>query len=50
MYIAVEDTEVCRRATELSDQIYSLVRRWDYFDRDTVGKQLVRATDSVGAN
>jgi len=23
---------------------------WDYFARDTVGKQLVRAADSVGAN
>ncbi len=23
---------------------------WDYFARDTVGKQLVRAGDSIGAN
>lgn len=24
--------------------------RWGYFERDTVGKQLVRAGDSIGAN
>lgn len=50
MYVPIEDTEVCGRASELSDWIYRLVRQWDEFDRDTIGKQLVRAADSVGAN
>ena len=27
-----------------------LVRTWDALARDTVGKQLVRAADSIGAN
>jgi len=26
------------------------VMKWDYFCKDTVGKQLVRAADSIGAN
>jgi len=27
-----------------------LVEKWDYFKKDTLGKQLVRAIDSVSAN
>lgn len=42
--------EVYQLAERLSDTIWKLVKRWDTFARDTVGKQLVRAADSVGAN
>ena len=28
----------------------NIVKGWDYFFKDTVGKQLVRSADSVGAN
>ena len=28
----------------------SIALTWDYFAKDTVGKQLVRAADSIGAN
>jgi hypothetical protein len=37
-------------AEELADLIWDVVSGWDEFARDTVGKQLVRAADSVGAN
>lgn len=33
-----------------SDEIWDLVLIWDYFAKDTVGKQLSRAADSIGAN
>ncbi len=42
--------EVYKLAERLSDTIWKLVRSWDSFALDTVGKQLVRAADSVGAN
>jgi len=35
---------------ELTDEIWDIVLTWDYFARDTVGKQVVRAADSIGAN
>lgn len=50
MHIPIEDTDLLRRVETLADEIYRMARHWDSFDRDTVGKQLVRATDSVGAN
>jgi len=30
--------------------VWKVVYKWDMFARDTVGKQLVRAADSIGAN
>ncbi|WP_018231911.1 four helix bundle protein [Thioalkalivibrio thiocyanodenitrificans] len=34
----------------LADAIWEIVSGWDPFPRETVGKQLVKAADSVGAN
>jgi four helix bundle protein len=34
----------------LADEIWNAVSGWDRFARDTVGKQMVRAADSIGAN
>jgi four helix bundle protein len=42
--------EVYRLAEELSDEIWKVVVGKDFFAKDTVGKQLVRAADSIGAN
>lgn len=44
------ELEVYKLAEALSDRVWAIVRRWDVFAKDTVGKQLVRAADSVGAN
>ncbi|MFS8085673.1 MAG: four helix bundle protein [Acidobacteriota bacterium] len=45
-----ENLKVYRLAEELADQIWSIVIGWNTFARDTVGKQLVKAADSIGAN
>ena len=45
-----EDLRVYQMAEQLSDEIWDVVSGWDSFSKDTVGKQLVRAADSVGAN
>src|SRR5204863_1905440 len=35
---------------KLADNVWSIVVAWDSFAKDTVGKQIVRAADSIGAN
>ena len=45
-----EHLEVYQLAERLSDAVWKMVLDWDYFARDTVGKQIVRSADSVGAN
>jgi four helix bundle protein len=45
-----EKLRVYRLSEKLADELWRIVTCWDYFNRDTVGKQLVRAGDSIGAN
>jgi four helix bundle protein len=45
-----EQLQVYQLAERLSDEIWQIVSIWDYFAKDTLGKQLTRAADSVGAN
>ena len=39
-----------QRAVALAADVYAAVARWPQFDRATLGEQLVRAADAVGAN
>jgi four helix bundle protein len=50
MRSAFENLRVYRLSEKLADEIWDLVLGWNSFARDTIGKQLVRAADSVGAN
>jgi four helix bundle protein len=45
-----EDLRVYRAAEELADMIWEIVSKWNLLAQDTVGKQLIRAADSIGAN
>ena len=42
--------EVYKEAEQLSDIIWNLVSKWDGFPRMTIGRQLVKAADSIAAN
>ncbi len=42
--------EVYQAAEQLADQVWDIVRKWDNLAKDTVGKQLIRAAVSIGAN
>lgn len=50
MEFTLEKLEVYNIAEKFSDNIWDVVVKWDYFKKDTVGKQLVRAADSISAN
>ena len=45
-----ENLQIYQLAEKLSDEIWKTVASWDGFAKDTVGKQLVRSADRVGAN
>lgn len=50
MAMKFEDLRVLQTAEAAADGIWQQVVRWDAFSRDTVGRQLTRAADSIGAN
>jgi len=45
-----EKLRVYRLSEKLADQVWDVVLGWNNFAKDTVGKQLVRSADSIGAN
>ncbi|MBT8368910.1 MAG: four helix bundle protein [Deltaproteobacteria bacterium] len=50
MVLSVEDLDIYKMAEDLSDRVWDICIKWDYFAKDTIGKQLVRAADSISAN
>lgn len=49
-YLQLEDIESYRIALDLSNYVWEIVIKWDYFAKKTVGDQFVRAIDSISAN
>lgn len=50
MFAEVETLQIYQIANEISDEIWNVVVRWDYFSKQTIGRQLTLAVDSIAAN
>lgn len=48
--IKLIDLEVYKVAMQIGDDIWDIVDTWDFFNKDTLGKQFVRAADSIALN
>lgn len=46
----LDDLIVYQKAMMVGESCWTIVASWDYFQKDTIGKQLVKADDSVAAN
>jgi four helix bundle protein len=49
-YLQLNDIDAYKIAFNLSNYVWNLVIKWERFDSETVGKQFVRAVDSISAN
>lgn len=49
-YLTVDKLSCYKRSFELSNFVWDVVMRWQFFAKQTVGDQLVRAVDSISAN
>lgn len=45
-----ENLQIYKLSEKLADHLWKIVVRWDVLAKDTVGKHLVRAGDSIGAS
>jgi four helix bundle protein len=45
-----ENLRVYQLSEQIADKIWEIATGWDGFNRDTIGKQIVRSADSIGAN
>jgi four helix bundle protein len=46
----LEELHVYQMSMDIAEKIWKIVISWDYFGKDTIGKQLVKAIDSVSSN
>ncbi len=46
----LEELQVYQLAMQTAEKIWNIVINWNYFEKDTVGKQLVKAADSIASN
>ena len=46
----LEELRVYQRSMDLAEEVWIKINGWDYFSKDTIGKQLVRSVDSIAAN
>ena len=46
----LKDLKVYQLAYSFEERIWQVVASWEYFEKSTVGKQLVRSADSISAN
>ncbi|TWR23859.1 four helix bundle protein [Mucilaginibacter pallidiroseus] len=49
-YYNLEELEVYQLSENFGDEVWFLIQDWDYFAKDTIGKQLARSSDSIAAN
>jgi four helix bundle protein len=49
-YTAIEDMTFFAKLEEVSDEVFGAVTKWSPLAQETVGKQLVKSFDSLGAN
>ncbi len=47
---SVEELKIYNLSMELGESIWKVVTLWKAFEKDTLGRQLVRAADSIAAN
>ncbi len=49
-YLHLYDIVAYLASFKLSNFVWDIVIKWDFFAKDTVGKQFARAADSISAN
>ncbi len=46
----IKELNVYTESLRFSNKIWDIFSKWDYFEKKTIGQQLVRSADSISAN
>lgn len=49
-YLTLNDISAYKISFQLSNYVWDVIEKWDFFKKKTVGDQFVRAVDSISAN
>lgn len=50
MITKLDDFKVYNLSMKVGEDVWNIVSKWNYFEKDTIGKQFVKAADSIAAN
>jgi four helix bundle protein len=48
--LKIDDITAYKISSDLSDYIWELISKWDWFSKKTLGSQFTTSTDSIAAN
>ena len=46
----LEDLVAYQVGMQIGDEVWNVVNRWPFFEKDTLGKQITRSADSIALN
>lgn len=46
----LDELKIYKLSMKLGDEVWEITSRWNFYTKETIGKQLVRAADSIAAN
>ncbi|MCX6149350.1 MAG: four helix bundle protein [Ignavibacteriales bacterium] len=46
----LDELQVYQLSMQIGEQVWNIIDKWNYFDKDTIGKQLIKSVDSIAAN
>ncbi|MBW6533550.1 MAG: four helix bundle protein [Mariniphaga sp.] len=49
-YLTIRKLSAYNKSFDFSNEVWDTVITWDFFAKDTVGKQFVKSADSISAN
>lgn len=49
-FLKLNDICAYKISFHLSNYVWDVIKNWDYFEKDTLGKQFARSIDSISAN
>ncbi len=49
-YLKLNDIDCYKRSLKLSNYVWEIVKKWEWFEKKTIGAQFVTAIDSISAN
>lgn len=47
---SLDKLEIFQESMKIGEKIWQVVDKWNFFQKDTIGKQFVKSIDSVAAN
>jgi|SRR5690554_1844883 len=46
----LEELQVYQLSMEIAEKFWDIIIKWNYFEKDTIGKQFIKASDSMASN